>query len=99
MLPTEDLLVYVYMLAGHRGRKKASVSALRAATAQVIEDPRYRAAAAAWRPGWLPNATTTSPLTNWNKRPPADAARHSRQARPGPTGRPTNPAQGENPDT
>jgi MGT family glycosyltransferase len=35
----------VHAGAGIRLRKKASVSALRAAAAQVIEDPRYRAAA------------------------------------------------------
>jgi UDP:flavonoid glycosyltransferase YjiC (YdhE family) len=35
----------VHAGAGTRLRKKASVSALRAAAAQVIEDPRYRAAA------------------------------------------------------
>jgi MGT family glycosyltransferase len=35
----------VYAGAGARLRKKASVSALRAAVARVIEDPRYRAAA------------------------------------------------------
>jgi UDP:flavonoid glycosyltransferase YjiC (YdhE family) len=35
----------VHAGAGTRLRKKASVSALRAATARVIEDPRYRAAA------------------------------------------------------
>ena len=35
----------VYAGAGTRLRKSASVSALRAATARVIEDPRYRAAA------------------------------------------------------
>jgi MGT family glycosyltransferase len=35
----------VHAGAGARLRKRASVSALRAATAQVIEDPRYRAAA------------------------------------------------------
>ena len=35
----------VHAGAGIRLRKKASVSALRAATARVIEDPRYRAAA------------------------------------------------------
>jgi UDP:flavonoid glycosyltransferase YjiC (YdhE family) len=35
----------VYAGAGARLRKKASVSAMRAAVARVIEDPRYRAAA------------------------------------------------------
>jgi UDP:flavonoid glycosyltransferase YjiC (YdhE family) len=35
----------VYAGAGTRLRKKASVSALRAAVAQVIDDPGYRAAA------------------------------------------------------
>jgi UDP:flavonoid glycosyltransferase YjiC (YdhE family) len=35
----------VHAGAGIRLRKSASVSALRAATAQVIEDPRYRSAA------------------------------------------------------
>ena len=35
----------VYAGAGARLRKKASASGLRAATARIIEDPRYRAAA------------------------------------------------------
>ena len=71
----------VHAGAGTRLRKNASVSALRAATAQVIEDPRYRAAArrmATWLAAERDDSLAVDELehTAAGARGPASPGRH-----------------------
>ena len=54
----------VHAEAGLRVRKNASIAALQAAVARVLDDDRYRARPGAWRRSWLPSTTTVSSSMN-----------------------------------
>ena len=96
----------VHAGAGIRLRKNVSVSALRAATTRVIEEPRYRAAA-----GRMASRLAAERNDNLvvDELEHIAAAAHTAVGGPGPAfpadpvrliaQRPVNPAQGENPDT
>jgi MGT family glycosyltransferase len=89
----------VYAGAGLRLRKNARVSAVRAATARLIEDPRYRAAAvrmasqlAAERDDNLVVDELEQIAAGPHPRPPAPADRPLPQTRPAPkSAQPVNP--------